>query len=61
MRAYVVESGSVEILWEIEGERVVYAAIGEGGFSVKWRLSVSLSGRRMPPRPRRRFASLLME
>jgi CRP-like cAMP-binding protein len=31
MRAYVVESGSVEILWEVEGERVVYAAIGEGG------------------------------
>ena len=30
MRAYVVESGSGEILWEIEGERVVYATIGEG-------------------------------
>ena len=27
MLAYAVQSGSVEILWAIEGERVVYATI----------------------------------
>lgn len=31
MRAYVVQTGSVEIWRDIEGERVVYATIGEGG------------------------------
>ncbi|MBT5109958.1 MAG: cyclic nucleotide-binding domain-containing protein [Rhodospirillaceae bacterium] len=31
MRAYVVQSGSVEIWRNIDGERVVYATIGEGG------------------------------
>jgi CRP/FNR family transcriptional regulator, cyclic AMP receptor protein len=31
MRAYVVQTGTVEIWREIEGEKVVYATIGEGG------------------------------
>ena len=31
MRAYVVQSGAVEIWRDIDGERVVYATIGEGG------------------------------